>query len=81
MTCKASSKLYRNLLPGDKIMVQMSMAYAPMRTHVVTVSHVEEMTRCHISGKRQWVVYGDYPWWFRGPIIAYHEDRVILVYE
>ena len=73
------SKLYRNLKPGDQFKVETGYGISRYMWHIVTVSSVKETRRAFFTGKRQWAVYGDYPWWFSGPIHAYSYDRVTLV--
>jgi hypothetical protein len=76
------TKLYRNLKHGDKILVADATnnnGSVGGRTAIVTVSCVQETRSGRISGKRQWAVHGNYPWWFSGPILAYSTDRTELV--
>ena len=75
----AKSKLYRNLKPGDKFRVESAYKIGLYRSHIVTVSAVHETCRGYFSGKRQWEVSGDYPYWWNGPIRAYSDDRTDLV--
>lgn len=69
------SKLYRNLKPGDKFTVGREDG----KRATVTVSSVHETKRAWFSGKRQWIVNGDYPYWWSVPIHAYSTDRIDLV--
>lgn len=74
------TKLYRNLKPGDRFtVIDLSFTSTHGRASTVTVSKVHETSKAWFSGKRQWAVHGDYPWWFTGPIHAYSTDRVELV--
>lgn len=73
------SKLWRNLKPGDKFRV--SCAGVPYREKVCTVTKVQEVRRAWFSGKRQWEIHADYPWWWPCPIRAYADERTELVTE
>ena len=79
MARKATSKLYRNLKAGDKILLQTGFGIKDYRTHVLTVTRVQETRRAWFTGRRQWMVLGNYPWWFPGPILSYSDDRTELV--
>lgn len=72
------SKLIRNLKPGDKFTV-MDDTGDRLRTCTVTVSSVRETRRAWFSGKRQWEVSADYPWWWPFPVRGYSTDRINLV--
>lgn len=72
---RAKSKLYRNLVPGDRFRVWREDG----KTDIVTVSHVRECPHAWFSGRRQWEVLGNYPWWWTAPIRAYANERVDLV--
>ena len=72
-----SSKLYRNLKPGDVIRIET--VSLPYRSALLTVTHTQECERAFFTGKRQWAIHGNYPWWFPGPIRAYADERVNVV--
>jgi hypothetical protein len=69
------TKLYRNLKKGDQFMVKREDG----KTAIVTVNRVQETIKAWFSGRRQWEIHGDYPWWWNFPIRAYSNDRVELV--
>jgi len=71
----AKSKLYRNLKCGDKFRVRREDGISA----IVTVSQVQETRKAWFSGKRQWEVHGNYPWWWMTPIRAYSNERCNLV--
>lgn len=71
---KKKTKLYRNLKPGDKFKVYREDG----RSYTVTVYRVQESTRSWYTGKRQWEVLGDYPFWWTTPIRAYHDEKTTL---
>lgn len=78
------TKLFRNLKPGDKFVVYRDILGVEKlkvsQTHaIVTVISVQETTRAHFSGKRQWQVNGNYPWWWVTPICAYANEKTELV--
>jgi hypothetical protein len=74
------TKLYRNLKPGDQFtVVDLTYPSAYGRAAAVTVTGVREAGPAWFTGKRQWEIHGTYPWWFRGPIMAYSTDRVELI--
>ncbi len=75
---KRRTKLYRNLKPGDRFIVETDWVIKEHRTAVVTVSCVKETYICPFTSKRQWRVLGNYPWWFSGPIHVYSDERVEL---
>jgi hypothetical protein len=68
------TKLYRNLKPGDRIMVRDATG-EKSRAALVTVLRVQECRAGYITGKRRWEVIADYPWWWHSPITAYSDDR------
>ena len=74
----AKSKLYRNLKPGDRFKVETGYGIKQYLSAVVTVSSVEKVGRNRFSGKQQWAVYGDYPWWWGRPIHAESSERCEL---
>lgn len=73
-----STKLYRNLKKGDKIVLLDETDYPKIRKHILIVSSVRECSRAWFTGKRQWEVSGNYPFWFPFPIRAYSNDRTEL---
>jgi hypothetical protein len=73
------TKLYRNLKPGEKITLLDQTTPGKTRTHTLVVSHVQETCRAYFTGKRQWVVHGNYPWWWSNPITVYSTDKVEVV--
>ena len=81
MARKATSKLYRNLKLGDKFVVSTDLSCPRQYRAVVTVTAVQETSRAWFTGRRQWVVHGNYPWWWTLPIRAYSDDRTDLVVE
>lgn len=74
------TKLYRNLKPGDQFRIETGYGIKQYRSAIITVTRVEETQRAYFSGKRQWAVYGNYPWWWGStPVTAYSTDKVELV--
>lgn len=73
---KHKSKLYRNLKPGDNILL-IDCSSARMRHCVLTVSSVVKTINL-FSHKSEWIVNGNYPWWWTIPIHAYGNERVQL---
>ncbi len=73
------TKLCRNLKPGDRFTVETGWGVKQYLSAIVTVNSVEKTGRDWFAGKHQWIIYGDYPWWWGRPIYAYSTDRVELV--
>lgn len=69
------TKLVRNLKAGDKLKL---VDIDGKRTHLLEVRKVEETRPGYLTGKRQWKVVGDYPWWFPLPVVGYSNSRITL---
>jgi hypothetical protein len=70
-------KLIRNLKRGDQIRV-WDMDYK--RSKLVTVSSVNETRKGFMTGRRQWRVTADFPWWWPCGIVGYSDDKIEVVY-
>lgn len=70
---RSSTKLTRNLKPGDRFVVTFPEAGYKA---VVTVTGVVPLGVSRYSGKKEWRIDGEYPWWWPGSaIIAQSKDR------
>ena len=67
---------YRHLACGDFIRVELPGP--PYRSTVLCVSRVEECDRGDLT-ERQYLIHGNYPRWFPGPIVVSHTDRTDTV--
>lgn len=73
----AKTKLFRNLKPGEKFVVETGYGVKQHYSSVVTVSCVRETCLSWLTGKRQWNVFGNFPWWWGGKCTTIgSKDRV-----
>jgi hypothetical protein len=75
------TKLIRNLKRGDQFIVNgiFTPIHREPRNAIVTVQAVQETCRGYMTRKRQWMVVGDFPWWFSCGIIGYHNDKIEIM--
>jgi len=71
-------KLARNLRTGDQFVVYTDRGMGVEYTNVVTVSRIDTRMSGFYRNRKEYIIHGDYPWWFDGPLMCDSDEYIEL---
>jgi hypothetical protein len=68
------TKLIRNVRKGEKFIVRDALSG---RVTTVVAGNAQETIPGFMTGKRQWMIPGNYPWWWGcSAVTGYSKDKI-----